>query len=1023
MSRMIFVKSSASKPQQGGGSSGTAVAAAPGPSLSSVASGERLLKNKDEFSRFLQDEKFGYDSSGDEAMLGPGDSDDDFDEDEDGRGRGAKSSAPAVQFKKAGVQQPDGQGGDGDSSDEESSGEGEGGPESNSEGSQRARGVAGRGRAGGEGDGGDSSSDSEIDERFQFKDAAPKSREDFSTVKEKNDWTQNRMEKTYGIGFKLMQKLGYKGGGLGQGGAGIANPIETQMRPKGLGLQDSGEKVARKIDEEKTLKDILKKKDKDKHGIPDGAPSAAWKGRGKGKGGKEGRTVYKTAAEIAKEAAADFRQSSANDPPGAVRSAPPAMRILDLSGPEARMLDSSSIGDSHVMLVHKEAELGGAAEGPLKELRYNLKQCLREASRDIAADARQVAALESRLLSLSAEQTAVRKESKEASQRLSVARETLAALREVFGRISRWGNPGGGGDDSMVIDLNAEILGGLDELEGKAPGGGPQSSSGGSFDFARIEQEFGDSVSVFRQVRVHGGVGRSPNTKQLKKEDGGLNGSSSFSEAEAKLWAWEALDVGSLCAAFVKASLEKLLGTAESGRVGVKAKGKAGGVVWKPLDEPERGTRALRLWVRFLSETESDSEDKMDTVGGEGKTMTLFRAVVTSVCLPQIRLALLRHWVDVQESEKAVALVSAWQPPLLSEHAHALLIAACVLPRLAEGINQWHPRSASSVPLHSWIHPWLPLFSAASNTLIEAAAGNDALSAVRASQAATNSPLSQLFSHVRAKLAVVVSQAPSPDDSVRRLVAAWQGVLDAQSFSDFIARTVVPKLAQTMRLVQVRPDAQNLQPLHCVLKWVGVVPDEAMAELLSQHFFPQWHEVLRLWLSSPMVNMEEVQNWYRGWKATFPPQVLAQATTQHHFVAALRAMQAASSGAVLPPPPPALPPPLLPQPPQPAFAPPPPPPEDDMQESGGAMKLEDLIGELAVQNDLLMLPKPRRFERGKQVFAFGRATFFVDRDVVYVLRQRDMQWVPVSLDELVARGRGAGEGAPGAQSGGGPAFF
>ena len=67
--------------------------------------------------------------------------------------------------------------------------------------------------------------------------------------------------------------------------------------------------------------------------------------------------------------------------------------------------------------------------------------------------------------------------------------------------------------------------------------------------------------------------------------------------------------------------------------------------------------------------------------------------------------------------------------------------------------------------------------------------------------------------------------------------------------------------------------------------------------------------------------------------------------------------------------------------------------------SGFAM-FADFVQRFAAENDVLYAPKPGRRHDGKQLYAFGRATVYLDRNVTFV--KRAGRFVPVALEDLLA---------------------
>lgn len=83
-------------------------------------------------------------------------------------------------------------------------------------------------------------------------------------------------------------------------------------------------------------------------------------------------------------------------------------------------------------------------------------------------------------------------------------------------------------------------------------------------------------------------------------------------------------------------------------------------------------------------------------------------------------------------------------------------------------MESWNPLT-DTVPIHSWVHPWLPLMQAR---------------------------LEPLYSPIRSKLASALQKWHPSDSSAKLILQPWKDVFTPGSWEAFMVKNIVPKLGK-----------------------------------------------------------------------------------------------------------------------------------------------------------------------------------------------------------------------------------
>ncbi|CAN4122004.1 unnamed protein product [Withania somnifera] len=396
---------------------------------------------------------------------------------------------------------------------------------------------------------------------------------------------------------------------------------------------------------------------------------------------------------------------------------------------------------------------------------------------------------------------------------------------------------------------------------------------------------------------------------------------------------------------------------------------------WDPLQTPTHGLEMVSLWKDLL---------QGDDIFSISDAASPFTQLFMEVVFPAIRISGTNTW-QARDPEPMLRFLESWEK-LLPSAVLQTILENIVLPKLSAAVDSWDPRR-ETVPIHSWVHPWLPLLG---------------------------QRLESCYHTVRNRLESVLHAWHPSDMSAYYILSPWKTVFDTISWEKLMVRFIVPKLLGVMHEFQINPANQNLDQFYWVRTWATSIPIHHMLPILDI-FFNKWQEVLYHWLCSNP-NFEEVTKWFLGWKELIPLELQANEHVRYRLNLALEMMNNAVEGLEVV---------------QPGLK------ENisylrvveqrqfETQKKAAAqaqsrysvgsnsgiqmdgtgrgvdLSIKEVIEVHAQENGLLFKPKPGRMQDGHQIYSFGNVSIIIDSLNQKVFAQVEDRWTFVSLEQLL----------------------
>ena len=203
-------------------------------------------------------------------------------------------------------------------------------------------------------------------------------------------------------------------------------------------------------------------------------------------------------------------------------------------------------------------------------------------------------------------------------------------------------------------------------------------------------------------------------------------------------------------------------------------------IQWEILRDPSN-TSLKELFTKWRSLLSQEATLPTDTM----ESMDLCDRLVWELCtwMPKFRSVIgLTLW-SPRNCIPIVDLLYEWIP-LFSDWIVTNILDQLIMPKLYHEVDNWDP-TTDTMPIHSWIHPWLPIMK---------------------------NKLEPLYVPIRYKLAVALNNWNPSDSSAYMMLKPWAQAFSPGAMETFLARTIIPKLTITLDMLDINPRNQNIEP-------------------------------------------------------------------------------------------------------------------------------------------------------------------------------------------------------------------